>query len=90
MQVPQVQHDYETVLHAAVHSDMRICSEPLECGHSVHSVGYMCASHNCNWAASAHYDRMIDRVYGTTQTSINIRPSVRVDTRCSVLCKRRY
>jgi hypothetical protein len=75
--------DYKTVLHTVAHSNMRICSEPLHCAHFTYSVGHMCASRTCNWSASAHYDRMIDRVCGVTHRhiGIDIRRSVLVVTR---------
>jgi hypothetical protein len=62
---------------------MRICSESLQRAHSTYSVRYMCVSHTCIWSASAHYDRMIDRLYGVTQRhiGIDIQLSVLVVTR---------
>jgi hypothetical protein len=81
--------DYKTLLHTDAHSSMRICSESLQCGHSTYSVGYICVSRTCNWSASAHYDRMIDRIYGVThrQIGIDIPLCVLVVTRWTVVRK---
>lgn len=46
----------------------------------------MCASHAYNWPASAHYDRMIDRVYGVTHRQTEIYGPVCLWLRDQLLC----